>query len=140
MWGEAMITGVSVVTVIVRDQEEALQFYTETLGFQKKADMRLGPDGPRWVSVVPASGDGPELTLFNPRAFMPPVAAEEMLQLIGKVPGLVLGTDDCRQTVRELAGRGVTIVREPEDRPYGVEAVFADLYGNHFVLVQGASR
>jgi catechol 2,3-dioxygenase-like lactoylglutathione lyase family enzyme len=135
-----VITGVSVVTVIVRDQEEALQFYTEKLGFQKRQDTHMGPDGPRWVSVVPESGTGPELTLFNPRVFLPPEAAEEMLGLIGKMPGLVLGTDDCRKTIADLEARGVKILRQPGEEPYGVEAVFADLYGNAFVLVELARQ
>lgn len=49
---------------------------------------------------------------------------------------LVLGTDDCRATVQELAARGVPILQEPTERPYGIEASFADLYGNRYVLVQ----
>ena len=131
-----MITGVSGVTVIVRDQGEALRFYTEKLGFQTKTDMLMGEQGPRWVSVIARTGNGPELILFNPSSFLSPEAAEEMLGLIGKMPGNVLTTDDCRATVAELAAKGVKILREPEDYPYGVEAVFADLYGNAFVLVQ----
>lgn len=131
-----MIHGVSVVTVIVRDQEEALQFYTEKLGFVTKQDMRMGPNGPRWVSVAAKVNPVPELTLFHPPSFMPPEAAEAMLGLIGKMPGFVLGTDDCRGTIAELEAKGVQILQQPKDQPYGIEAVFADLYGNSFVLVQ----
>jgi catechol 2,3-dioxygenase-like lactoylglutathione lyase family enzyme len=127
---------VSVVTVVVRDQEEALQFFTEKLGFQKKQDMRMGPDGPRWLSVVPATGNGPEFTLFHPPSFLRKEPAEEMLGLIGKMPGMVLGTDDCRKTVAELEAKGVKILAQPTDQPYGVEAVFADPDGNSYVLVE----
>ncbi|HWI53847.1 MAG TPA: VOC family protein [Symbiobacteriaceae bacterium] len=131
-----MITGVSSVTVIVRDQEEALQFYTEKLGFQVGKDMRMGENGPRWVTVIPRSGSQPELLLFNPTAFMPPEPAADMLALIGKMPGNVLSTDDCRKTIAELEARGVKILSQPQDYPYGVEAVFSDLYGNNFVVVE----
>lgn len=134
-----MIQGVSVVTVIVRDQEEALQFYTEKLGFQKQKDMRMGPNGPRWVSVSAQAHPVPELTLFHPPSFMKPEAAEEMLGLIGKMPGIVFGTDDCRKTIAELEAKGVKILQQPQEYPYGVEAVFADLYGNTFVLVEPRS-
>ncbi|HLO04264.1 MAG TPA: VOC family protein [Symbiobacteriaceae bacterium] len=135
-----MIQGVSVITVIVRDQEDALQFYTEKLGFVKHTDMRMGPDGPRWVSVAAQAHPVPELTLFHPPSFMGPEAAAEMLGLIGKMPGVVLGTDDCRQTISELEAKGVKILQQPQDQPYGVEAVFADLYGNAYVLVQPAQK
>lgn len=135
-----MIQGVTVVTVIVRDQEAALQFYTEKLGFVKRQDMRMGPDGPRWVSVAPEAHPVPELTLFHPPSFMPAEAAEEMLGLIGKMPGIVLGTDDCRKTISELEAKGVKILQQPQDYPYGVEAVFSDLFGNNFVLVQPSHK
>lgn len=131
-----MITGVSVVTVLTRDQEAAHRFFTEKLGFQTRTDFRMGPQGQRWLSVVPPTGQGPEFTLFDPRSWMPPEAAEEMLQLIGKMPGLVLGTDDCRGTIADLEARGVKIVRQPAEEPYGIEAVFADLDGNNFVLTE----
>lgn len=116
-----MITGVNVVTVVVPDQEKALRFYTEKLGFRKKTDLRLGANGPRWLSVLPEGANGPELSLFDPRLFMEEKAAEEMLGLVGRMPAIVLGTDDCRRTVEELAGKGVKIERQPEPRPYGVE-------------------
>lgn len=135
-----MITEVSVVTVIVPDQDEALQFYTEKLGFRKKTDVRIGPNAQRWVSVVPETGRGPELTLFNPRSLMDQAAAEEMLHLIGKMPGIVLGTDDCRKTAAELEAKGVQIVRPPQEQPYGLEAVFVDPYGNYFLLVQPSEQ
>lgn len=135
-----MITSVSLVTIVVRDQDEAFAFYTDKLGFKTHTDMRMGPDGPRWLTVIPQSGTGPEITLWDPRAWMGPEAAEGMRQVIGKLPPLGLHTDDCRKTVAELEAKGVTILQQPKDQPYGVEAVFADLYGNSFVLVQPAQQ
>jgi predicted enzyme related to lactoylglutathione lyase len=133
-----MITRVSEVTVVVRDTEEALQFYTEKLGFAVATDMPMGEG--RMVTVIPQPGVGTELILFNPRSFMPAEPAEQMLELIGKMPGIVLHTDDCRKTIGELEAKGVKILSQPTDYPYGVEAVFADLYGNAFVLVEMANK
>jgi len=65
-----------------------------------------------------------------------PEPAAEMLQLIGKMPGNVLYTDDCRKTVADMKAKDVKILREPVDYPYGVEAVFADPDGNAYVLLQ----
>lgn len=101
-----MITGVSVVTVLTRDQEAAHRFFTEKLGFQTRTDFRMGPQGQRWLSVVPPTGQGPEFTLFDPRSWMPSEAAEEMLQLIGKMPGLVLGTRRLPRDHRGPGGQG----------------------------------
>lgn len=129
-----MITGLSTVTVLVRDQEEAYQFFTQKLGFKKKTEMQM--EGKRWLTVIPETGNGPEFLLFDPRTWMPPEPAEEMLQLIGKIPGNVLATNDCRGTIAEMESKGVTILRQPEEYPYGIEAVFADPFGNSYVLVQ----
>ncbi|MGE5673042.1 MAG: VOC family protein [Mycobacterium leprae] len=131
-----MITGVDLVTVVVRDQDAALQFFTDKLGFRLKTDFRMGPEGPRWISILPPTDRGPQLILFDPRGFMPPEAAEEMLGLIGKMPGLVLGADDCRKTVAELEAKGVKILRQPQEERHGIEAVFADVDGNAYVLVE----
>ncbi|HEY3315352.1 MAG TPA: VOC family protein [Bacillota bacterium] len=129
-----MITSIDKVTVFVRDEEEALKFYTEKLGFEKRMDMTFGP-GARWLTVAP-KGAATELILHNPRAWHGPEEAESMLAQVGKSPTMVMGTRDCRGTVEELKARGVTILAEPQERPYGVEAIFADLYGNGFVLVE----
>lgn len=129
-----MITSIDRVTVYVRDEEDALRFYTEKLGFEKRMDMSFGP-GARWLTVAP-KGWPTELVLHNPRAWHDAEAAEAMLAQIGRMPPMVLGTADCRGTVQELKAHGVEIVVEPQDRPYGVEATFKDLYGNGFVLVQ----
>lgn len=57
-----------------------------------------------------------------------PAEAKELLAQVGHAPAMVLGTPNCRETCEELKARGVTILAEPQERPYGVEAVFADLY------------
>lgn len=74
--------------------------------------------------------------LFNPAAVPDAARANEMLALVGKNPSMILGTRNCRETCAELQARGVPILAEPRDMPYGVEAVLADLYGNAYVLVE----
>lgn len=130
-----MIKSIDLATVIVRDQEEAIQFYTEKLGFEKKHDAQFGPNA-RWVTVAPPGSNGTQFILWDPRHWMSPEAAEGMLALIGKMPGFVLGTDDCRATIADLEGKGVKVSRQPEDQPYGVEAVIEDTFGNSMVVVE----
>lgn len=130
-----MITSIDKTTVYVRDEEEALGFYTEKLGFEKRMDLTFKP-GTRWLTVAPKGSAGPEIVLHNPRGWRGPEAAEELLAQVGKAPPMILGTGNCRETCQQLKARGVTILAEPQDRPYGVQAVFADLYGNAFVLVE----
>lgn len=131
-----MITGISMITLTVKDQDEALRFYTETLGFEKRMDERVGEA--RWMTVAPKGSSGPEIILHDPRHWMSPERAQEQLDWIGQHPGMVWACDDCRQTIKELEDRGVQVVQQPAERPYGVEAVITDLYGNHYTLVQRA--
>lgn len=134
-----MITSVDLVTIYVRDEEEALQFYTEKLGFEKRHDFTVKP-GTRWLTVAPPGSQGAQLVLHNPKGWHPPEQADKMLAQVGQTPPVVFGTADCRATCRELQARGVTILSEPKDQPHGVEATFADLYGNTFVLVELRGR
>jgi len=132
-----MITNVSLVTVYVRDQDEAKQFYVDKLGFVKRTDVRLG-EGFRWVSV--AHPDHPELevTLMLPGPPLDEQVAGSIRRALanGTMGGIGLATDDCRKTFEELSRRGVEFVQEPSDRPYGVEAVLRDNSGNWLVLVE----
>lgn len=132
-----MITNISLVTLWVTDQDEARDFYVDTLGFVETADITMG-DGFRWVTV--AHPDQPELevTLMEPG----PPLGEEMATAVrhalddGRMNGLGLATDDCRATYEQLRAKGVDFVQEPSDRPYGVEAVIRDNSGNWLVLVE----
>ncbi len=130
-----MITSIDKVTIYVRDEEEALQFYTGKLGFEKRMDFTIKP-GTRWLTVAPKGSTGTEIVLHNPQGWHGPEGAAELLEQVGKAPAMILGTRDCRQTCAELKARGVTILAEPHERPHGVEAMVADLYGNTFVLVE----
>lgn len=134
------IEAVSHVTVVVPDQAEALEWYTETLGFEVRADEAFEtPEGAtgRWITVgVPGQADL-EIALVDPDPELyPPETVEAFESRIGTLPPLVLSTADCRATVAELESRGVTVTEEPEELPWGVSAMVADPYGNEFNVMQ----
>jgi len=131
-----MIGRLSHVTIIVRDIDEALDFYTKKLGFMKVTDHSIG-DGYRWVTVSPGGQQGMEIILQHPDPGVHGMAgANQLMKEIGKGTTWVFAVDDCRMTCDQLRKKGVEILQEPEELPYGVEAVFADLYGNMFVLTE----
>lgn len=129
-----MLTKLGHVTVLVRDQDEALRFYTEKLGMEKRDDQRMGEF--RWLTVAPKGGDT-AIVLQRPGApFQSPEAAERMIAQVGQGTTWVVETDDCRKEHAALAGRGVKFREEPRDMPWGVSAVFEDLYGNPYNLLE----
>ncbi len=131
-----MINKLAVVTLLVRDQEEALKFYTEKLGFDKRQDQAFGP-GMRWLTVAPQKQTEVEITLLQPNPMMHGEArAREMLAMVGKQPAWSYRTDDCQKEYETLRARGVKFTQEPREQPYGLEAVFEDLYGNSYSLLQ----
>ena len=132
-----MINKLSHVTVYVLDQERALKFYTEVLGFEVRSDTTL--DGFRWLTVGPPNQPDVAMLLARPAPPMfAPEDAEALCSLVAKgaMGGGVLETPDCRAAYDELKARGVTFLQEPIGRPYGVEAVFRDDSGNWFSLTQ----
>lgn len=120
------------VTVLVEDQDEALAFYTETLGFEVREDDEM-PGGGRWLTVGVPGAETPKLTLVE-------ADAEGKRDLVGRQAGdhvrFVVATDDCRATFETYADRGVEFTQEPEEVPWGVHATFVDLYGNRFNVVE----
>lgn len=125
---------VGMVTVVVPDQEKALAFWTERVGFEKRMDAPFGPKS-RWLTVG-AKGQDVDLILWDPTQWMPAEATQAALAIIGKDGSMVLTTDDCRALHAELSSRGVEFVQAPTERPYGVEAIFLDPFGNHFVVTE----
>lgn len=132
-----MITNISITSVFVKDVDESKRFYTDVLGFSEKADITLG-EGYRWCTVV--HPNQPELqvhlTVPGPPHSPEMVAAIRRALDEGGMHGLGLNVDDCRATVEELRSRGVQFIQDPEERPYGVEAVCRDNSGNWMVLVE----
>lgn len=121
------IDRVSTVTIAVADQDEAFTWYTEKLGFEKKMDVR-SPEF-RWLAVAPPQQVDVEFLL-----------ASWFPDLIGKNATWILSTRDCQGSYEELKSRGVEFGQKPELRPWGIEAIFSDLYGNRYALLQESAQ
>jgi len=125
----------------VHDQEEALAFYTEKLGWEVRADVTLPELGDfRWLTVGPAGQPDFSVVLMAiPGApVLDDSTAEQVRDLMGKgfAGTLFLTTDDVHASYEELKSRGVEFTEEPEERPYGIDSGFRDPSGNSFRLTQ----
>jgi catechol 2,3-dioxygenase-like lactoylglutathione lyase family enzyme len=120
------------ITLLVRDYDEALNFYTESLGFKLVEDTPLG-DGKRWLLVAPPGST--ETSILLAKASTPDQAARIGDQTGGRV-ALFLHTDDLRRDYDRMLSKGVVFMEKPRNEPYGTVAVFSDLYGNRWDLLQ----
>ena len=120
------------VTLVVDDYDRARTWYTTVLGFELVEDMDLG-GGRRWLVVAPPGSTGAAILLA--RADTPEQAGRIGDQTGGRV-FLFLRTDDFRRDHAALLARGVQFREPPRHEPYGTVAVFEDLYGNRWDLVQ----
>lgn len=134
-----MINKLSVATIWVKDQNEALRFYTEKLGFEIRNDVTHGDY--RWLTV--GLKDQPEiefqLSSLKPSHALTEEESEHLTQLVesGKLGIGPWKTDDCQKTYETLKSNGVEFIQPPTDRPYGIiEAIFKDDSGNIMVLTQ----
>ena len=132
-----MITNVSIVSIWVKDIDESLAFYTDVLGFAPGEDIQLGPDF-RWCTVVHPNQPELKLHLTTPSKPLSDdlIAAMTRAQAEGGLPGVGLTVDDCHKTFEDLKAKGVEFLQEPEERPYGVEALMRDNSGNWMVIVE----
>lgn len=128
-----MLTKVAVITILVRDQDEALRYYTETLGLEKMDDMNFG-EGNRWLTVTTSKQKDVQIFLQKADSFGIDATAQ-----VGKSTMWAFNTDNCRETYETLKARGVKFLGEPKEQPWGIEATFEDLYGNKFALVEEPS-
>lgn len=122
----------ALLTLLVRDYDEAISFYVNTLGFELLEDSDLG-HGKRWVRVRPRGTNGSAILLA--KASSPDQRSQVGNQTAGRVFAFI-ETDDFARDYETLRSRGVKFVRPPRDEPYGAVAVFADLYGNLWDLIQ----
>jgi len=120
------------IALVVRDYDEAIAFYTNKLQFQLIKDTDLG-NGKRWVLVRPPGSTGTDLLLA--RAVNPEQASRIGNQTGGRV-FLFLYTDDFWRDYEGMTSRGVNFCRPPSEESYGTVAVFEDLYGNKWDLLQ----
>ncbi|HET6525570.1 VOC family protein [Sphingopyxis sp.] len=123
------------VALVVRDYDEAIDFYVGTLGFTLVADEHQPAQDKRWVLVAPPGNPPGGATILLARA-----ATAEQAEFIGDQAGgrvfLFLQTDDFARDYRRLLDKGVRIEREPMEAEYGTVAVFLDLYGNKWDLIE----
>ena len=128
-----MKQSIAQIALVVRDYDEAIAFYVETLGFTLIEDTVIEEQAKRWVVVAP-SGDG------GCRLLLARAANAEQESRIGNQTGgrvfLFLHTDDLWRDYHAYKSRGVVFVREPSEAIFGIAAVFEDLYGNKWDLIQ----
>lgn len=132
-----MSQGVQVVGLYVRDQDEALTFYVEKLGFRVHTDVKNGDY--RWLTVQHPDQPSFQLGLFTPSApTVDPASAQALRELVAKgaMPPLVLLVDDCRATCERMRARGVELTQEPIERYGSVDAGFRDPSGNGWKVIQ----
>jgi catechol 2,3-dioxygenase-like lactoylglutathione lyase family enzyme len=119
------------ITIVVREYDEAIRFYTEKLGFHKLEDTNLS-NCKRWVRVAPPGSAGMELLLAR-------AVTDDQRSRIGNQTGgrvfLFLESDDFDRDYKLFRDRGVEFIRPPRMEPYGTVAVFVDLYGNNNDLI-----
>jgi catechol 2,3-dioxygenase-like lactoylglutathione lyase family enzyme len=130
-----MSQSIATIALVVRDYDEAIAFYRDKVGFALLADTALG-GGRRWVLMGPSGGQGARLLLARAEG-----ASQQAC--IGNQAGgrvmLFLHTDDFRRDHQSMLERGVVFVEAPRHEPYGSVAVFSDLYGNKWDLIEPKS-
>lgn len=128
-----MIQSIVNIALVFKGYDEAIEFYTKKLHFTLIEDTYQLEQDKRWVVVSPPSSSGTTILLV--RGSKP-----EQLSFIGDQPGgrifLFLGTDDFWRDYNEMITKGIEFVRNPKEQPYGTVAIFKDLYGNLWDLVQ----
>ncbi|MBZ9692268.1 VOC family protein [Clostridium botulinum] len=128
-----MIQSLVHIALVVKDYDEAIEFYTKKLHFTLVEDTYQSQQNKRWVVVSPPGSSG--TTILLAKASKP-----EQESFIGNQAGgrvfLFLGTDDFWRDYNEMKNRGIEFVRQPKEQDYGIVAVFKDLYGNLWDLVQ----
>jgi predicted enzyme related to lactoylglutathione lyase len=125
----------------VHDQDEALAFYTEKLGWEVRADVTVPElDNFRWLTVGPPGQ--PDVSVVLNAVPGPPVMDAETADQVRSVMAkgwagqVMLASDDVQASYEELSARGVEFVEKPEERPYGIDSAFRDPSGNQFRLMQ----
>lgn len=120
------------IAIVVNDYDEAIEFYTKKLNFSLVEDTVLS-ESKRWVLVAPPGSDGCQLLLAK-------ASGTEQKSRIGNQTGgrvfLFLNTDDFWRDYKSMKEKGISFIRDPQEEAYGTVAVFSDLYGNMWDLIQ----
>ena len=129
-----MIERIAVITVVVFNQDDALKWYTEKLGFEKRADQKVGPNF-RWVTVSPSKQKDLEIALADWMWY-----GDRTQDGIGKNPVAVLLSTNCKEDYETLKAKGVKFTASPREEAMAISAVFVDLYGNPYNLREPKSH
>lgn len=136
-----MFKNISIHTVMVLDQDEALDFYVGKLGFEKKDDVDMG--FMRWLTIALPGDPDRQILLEVPG---PPAHSDEVAATVRDLvtkgalgAAAMLTTDDCRKTYEELSALGVEFTEEPTEQPYGIDCALRDPFGNHIRIAQLAT-
>ena len=128
-----MIRSIVHVAIVVDDYDEAIVFYTKKLGFELIEDTYIPEQNKRWVLVRPRKSKGTALLLAK-------ASNPDQARFVGNQSGgrvfLFLGTDDFWRDYDDFLAKGIKFVRKPEEHEYGTVAVFEDLYGNLWDLLE----
>jgi len=134
-----MISRMSHATIYVLDQQKALEFYRDKLGFRVHEDVTMD-GGFRWLTVAPPDQGDFEVILMStsPGMMWDEETSNQVRTLVenGKLGAGVFNTHDCHATYEDLSKKGVEFLSPPAERPYGIEAIFKDNSGNWFSLTQ----
>ena len=121
-----MITGIASTSIFVKDQQESLNFWVDKLGFEVICDLKLESNF-RWVEIAPRSSDS-SINLY-PKSL---VAKKDLIPM----PVIVFRTNDIQSTFNNLKARGVTFSRNPLKSILGIHAMFKDVDGNEFLILE----
>ncbi len=121
------------IALVVRDYDEAIAFYTQKLSFKLIEDTAQPEQNKRWVVIAPPGSQGTNILLAR-------AASPEQEKFIGNQSGgrvfLFLNSDDFWRDYNAMQAKGINFIREPVEQDYGTVAVFEDLYGNQWDLLQ----
>lgn len=128
-----MVQEIVHIALVVKDYDEAIEFYTKKLNFELIEDTYQPEQDKRWVVVAPPGSRGTTILLAK-------ASNQEQEKFIGNQSGgrvfLFLNTDDFWRDYNSMTEKGIVFIREPKTQDYGIVAVFEDLYGNRWDLLQ----
>ena len=131
-----MMQSIAHVALVVRDYDEAIDFFTKKLHFKLIEDIYQPEQDKRWVTVAPPGSTGATILLAR-------ASAPEQEKFIGNQSGgrvfLFLSTDNFARDYEDMRAKGIEFVREPKTEDYGTVAVFRDLYGNLWDLIENST-
>lgn len=130
-----LVTSLSLISILVQDQDTALKFYTDIMGLEKCLDITYAP-GLRLVTVAPRGQRKPQLALAKPGIYHDEAWMQDVLRRMDPRNPWMFATNNCGETYEKLTARGVHFLQAPTRQLYGIEARFTDPDENMFALLE----